>query len=165
MKTLLLAVAAMFALTVAFAQTAETGGSQEKTAPKSTEGAKTKKAKGHAITGCLSGPNQEGNYVLKHPGSKKEVEVSGSDELGKHVGHEVRLHGSWVKGEMGEAHEAEKGEAHEGKKGEAGERHFKVTSIDHISDTCPAAGAKHEHHHEDMEHGEGKPSPSPTPQL
>jgi hypothetical protein len=103
----------------------------------SDQGTKTKKStKGGAstITGCLSGPSSEGTYELKS--GKKTVEVGGNDDLSKHVGHEVKLHGSWSSSsDIGE--KEEKGEAKKGE--EKGERHFKVASIDHISDTCKAA--------------------------
>ena len=56
---------------------------------------KSSKKGGATLTGCLSGPNDEGAYLLKH--GKKEVEVGGMDDLSKHVGHEVKLHGSWAK--------------------------------------------------------------------
>lgn len=99
------------------------------------------------LTGCLSGPNDEGVYELKS--GKKEVEVGGLDDLSKHVGHKVRLHGAWAKSgaEIGEKENAA-GEAKEGKgKEEKGERHFKVASIDHISDTCAAGAAEKGEHH------------------
>lgn len=179
MKKLLLVVIALFA-TFVWAQTGSSGSSQDQKTDTSTQAKKGTHKKGGetTITGCLSGPNSEGAYVLKH--GKKEVEVGGSDELSKHVGHEVKLHGTWAKsGEaIGEKEGAEKGEAKEGKKGEAGERHFQVTSIDHVSDTCPAAGAasekgemgEHKHHHKGAAAGEAAPSgspaasPSPSPQ-
>src|SRR5947199_2204725 len=108
------------------------------------------------ITGCLSGPNDEGVYVLTH--GKKSVEVGGLDDLDKHVNHEVRLHGSWTKNpaDIGEKEAAATG----GKetKEEKGERHFKVTSIDHIADTC-AAGGGGEHHKK----GSGTSQPSTPP--
>ena len=94
------------------------------------------------LTGCLSRPNDEGVYELKS--SKKEVEVGGLDDLSKHVGHKVRLHGSWTKNgsDIGE----KEGSESKGKE-EKGERHFKVASIDHISDTCPAGAAEKGEHH------------------
>jgi len=109
---------------------------QKKTAPK--KGA----AGSAALTGCLSGPNDEGVYELKN--GKKEVEVGGLDDLSKHVGHKVRLHGSWTKNgsDIGEKESSES----KGKE-EKGERHFKVASIDHISDTCPAGAAEKGEHH------------------
>ena len=113
---------------------------EKKSAPK-------KGAGGAVLTGCLSGPNDEGVYELKS--GKKEVEVGGLDDLSKHVGHKVRLHGAWAKSgeEIGEKENAAS-EAKEGKEGkeEKAERHFKVASIDHLSDTCPAgASEKGEH--------------------
>jgi len=109
---------------------------QKKTAPK--KGA----AGSAALTGCLSGPNDEGVYELKN--GKKEVEVGGLDDLSKHVGHKVRLHGSWTKNgsDIGEKESSES----KGKE-EKGERHFKVASIDHISDTCAAGAAEKGEHH------------------
>jgi len=112
---------------------------QKKASPK-------KGATGSAtLTGCISGPNDEGAYELKS--GKREVEVGGLDDLSKHVGHKVRLHGAWTKSsaEIGEKENAGS-EAKEGKE-EKGERHFKVASIDHISDTCPAGAAEKGEHH------------------
>lgn len=110
-------------------------GAEKKAAPK-------KGAGGAMLTGCLSGPNSEGAYELKS--GKKEVEVGGLDDLSKHVGHKVRLHGAWTKtgADIGEKESAES----KGKE-EKGERHFKVASIDHLSDTCPAAMAEKGEHH------------------
>ncbi|MGC2742612.1 MAG: hypothetical protein WA672_05445 [Candidatus Angelobacter sp.] len=101
-----------------------------------------KGAGGAALTGCLSGPNDEGVYELKS--GKKEVEVGGLDDLSKHVGHKVRLHGSWTKNgtDIGEKESSE----NKGKE-EKGERHFKVATIDHISDTCAAGAAEKGEHH------------------
>jgi len=85
------------------------------------------------VTGCLSGPNDEGAYVLKSS-SGGAFEVGGNNQLKAHVGHTVRLTGEWVKSgaEIGEKESAEKNEKNEGK----AERHFKVTEIHHISDSC-----------------------------
>lgn len=158
MKKVLCILAVMFAVSWASAQTS---GSSDQT---STGGQATHKGmhKGSAatLTGCLSGPNDEGAYVLEH-GSRK-VEVGGNDELSKHVGHTVKLHGTWSTGSAsGEKESSEKGEAKE----EKGERHFKVTSIDHVSDTCQAgAGAMGGHKHKmGTEKGGATPQPSPSP--
>ena len=72
-----------------------------------------------------------------------------SDELSKHVGHKVKLTGSWAKSgdEIGENESMEKvkGAAKlKGKKqeqSEAAEKHFKVTKIDHIADSCTMGGS------------------------
>jgi len=114
---------------------------QKKASPKKGAAGST------TLTGCLSGPNDEGVYELKS--GKKEVEVGGLDDLSKHVGHKVRLHGAWAKSgeEIGEKENAAS-EAKEGKEGkeEKGERHFKVASIDHLSDTCADGAAEKGEH-------------------
>jgi hypothetical protein len=95
------------------------------------------------VTGCLSGPNSEGAYVLKS--GSRAFEVGGDDQLKQHVGHTVRLTGNWVKSgaEIGENESAEKNEKNEGAEHHGvAERHFKVTDIHHISDSCSQAGAK-----------------------
>lgn len=122
--------------------------------------------KSATLTGCLSGPNDEGAYMLKN--GRHSVEVGGSDELKAHVGHEVKLSGSWARsgsaiGEREENESAEhnhkaatseageKAEAntsgargageHHGKS-EAHERHFKVSSVTMVADTCTSTAKK-----------------------
>jgi hypothetical protein len=107
---------------------------------------------GSTITGCLSGPNNEGVYELKS--GHHNVEVGGNDELSKHVGHQVKLHGTWEK--TGAAIGEKEGTA---EKGEKGEKHFKVTSIDHMADSCNAGAAGTSEHHNK------KGSGSTTPKL
>ena len=145
-------ILAIFTIVFAFTllSAAQTGGASGSSGGQAgtDEHAAHKKGGGAAtLTGCLSGPNDEGVYDLKS--GKRTVEVGGLEDLSKHVGHEVKLHGSWAKSgsEIGEKEAAGGSESKEGKegKGEKGERHFKVASIDHISDTCKAAagaGAK-----------------------
>jgi hypothetical protein len=128
---------------------------------KSQSSGTQKKSTGTTLTGCLTGPNDEGAYVLKTKSSKKEIEVGGSDELSKHVNNEVKLHGSWAKSgsDIGEKEGAEKSE-----KSEANEKHFKVTSIDHLADTCKAAGSASKSGSSGSNGKKGsKPSPSPKP--
>ena len=154
MKKLFACLTIFFAVTfLSTVQTARAAGNgqagatdqatEKKSAPKKGGG-------GAMLTGCLSGPNDEGVYELKS--GKKEVEVGGLDDLSKHVGHKVRLHGAWAKSgsEIGEKENAgsEAKEGKEGKEGkeEKGERHFKVASIDHISDTCAAGAAEKGEH-------------------
>ena len=144
MKKLFACLTILFAITfLSAAQTArasgngQAGGTDQATEKKA---APKKGAGGATLTGCLSGPNGEGVYELKS--GKKEVEVGGPDDLSKHVGHQVRLHGSWAKSgaEIGEKENAAS-EAKEGKE-EKGERHFKVASIDHLKDSCAAGAAE-----------------------
>lgn len=176
MKKVLCILTAMFAITWASGQTSsssQTAGDQSSAS--TTKMAKSKKGMkkgaGEAtIMGCLSGPNDEGAYVLTH--GKRKIEVGGNDDLSKHVGHEVKLHGTWAKasdiGEKEASETSEKSEQGEAKE-EQHERHFKVASIDHISDTCKAGGkmGAHKMNHKKMggmEGGAAQPSPSPSPQ-
>lgn len=95
------------------------------------------------VTGCLSGPNSEGAFILK-PAKGRAFEVGGDEQLKEHVGHTVRLTGTWVKSgsEIGENESAEKNEKSEGSEHHGvAERHFKVTDIHHISASCSQAGA------------------------
>ena len=127
MRRILATLFAVFAL--ALLSVAQTGGSDK-------DAQAGKNSGGSTITGCLGGPNSEGVYTLKT--AKHEVEVGGTDELSKHVGHEVKLHGSWAKSgtAIGEKEEASAtGENKEGKE-EKGERHFKVSSIEMVSEKC-----------------------------
>jgi hypothetical protein len=99
-------------------------------------------AKEATLTGCLNGPNAENAYVLTTAKNKKGVEVGmpGSDELSKHVGHKVKLTGTWAKsGEQ--IGENEKMEKSAGEKEEHGEKHFQVTKIDHLADSCTLGGS------------------------
>jgi hypothetical protein len=149
MKKLFACLTILFA--IAFLSAAQTAGASSNGQAGATDQATEKKAApkkgagGATLTGCLSGPNDEGVYELKS--GKKEVEVGGLDDLSKHVGHKVRLHGAWTKSsaEIGEKENAGS-EAKESKE-EKGERHFKVASIDHISDTCAAGAAEKGEHH------------------
>jgi hypothetical protein len=125
MKTFALTIICLFiAVSLAFADDA----------PKDKSGSQDK-----SITGCLSGPNAEGTYLLKT--DKGSVEVGGNDELKSHVGHEVKLTGEWAKSgsAIGENESAEKKEpgaaSAKGEKAE-NERHFKASKIDMVSDTC-----------------------------
>lgn len=163
---------------LSLAQTSGASGSTDKSgAQAGSSDQSTSKPAGHkkgmgmgsTLTGCLSGPNDEGVYELKS--GKRNVEVGGLDDLSKHVGHQVRLHGMWAKSgsEIGEKEASEGSEKKEGKE-EKGERHFKVTSIDHMSDTCPAGASgmgeagEHHHHKKGSDMGSsGMSQPSPTP--
>ena len=82
------------------------------------------------LTGCLGGPNGQGVYTLTNDKHKKGVEVSSAEgiDLKPHVGHEVKLTGTWAKSGAAIA-EKEKGN-------EKGERHFKATNVAHVADTC-----------------------------
>lgn len=95
--------------------------------------------KEHTVTGCLSGPNADGAYVLTNGRYKKGLEVGGSDELKNHVGHEVKLTGTWAS--ASEVGEKEGETAAKGEKSESKQKHMKVSKIDHVSETCTSAKA------------------------
>ncbi len=112
-----------------------------KTTASTTKSTTTKAAAGpkeSTMTGCLSGPDADGDYLLKNGTYRKGMEVAGMDDLKAHVGHKVKLTGTWVK----ESPEAEAKEA-KGKKGEkeADEKQFKASKVAMIAETCTAPKA------------------------
>jgi len=147
--SILLALCVAFSLAAVAQSESSSGSSQGSTGASSSDQTTTTKttkkskksstsemgaAKEHTVTGCLSGPNDEGVYVLKNGRYKKGLEVGGNDELKNHVGHKVKLTGTWAsEADMG-AQESTS-EAKESKS-EAKEKHMKVSKIDHIADTC-----------------------------
>lgn len=70
------------------------------------------------LTGCLSSPAAS-QYTLTNGHYKSGVTVTGPDELKSHVGHQVRMKGTWS----------------EDKKS------YKAESISMVADTCPAPGS------------------------
>ncbi len=158
MKKALCILTALFAISWASAQTSSSGQTSDQS-PASSSTQKTskkgmKKGGERTLTGCL---NKEGdNYVLEH--GKRKIQVTSSEDLSKHVGHTVKLHGMFAKAAAGET-------ASTGKKAAAHE--FQATSIDHVSDTCQAGAGMGEHkmnHHHKMGGAAASPSPSPSPQ-
>lgn len=111
-----------------------TSGSMDQAKTPADEGSH-KGGKNHSVTGCLSGPNEEGAYILTS--GRHKIEVGGNDELKNHVGHKVTLTGDWASGaDIGESAAAEKSE-----KGAKAERHLKVSSIKMVSESCGKASA------------------------
>ena len=87
------------------------------------------------VTGCLSGPNEEGAYTLTS--GRRKIEVGGNDELKSHVGHKVTLTGEWASAaDIGESQAASTTE-----KSEKGERHLKVSNIKMVSESCEKAAS------------------------
>lgn len=141
----------LLAFCVAFSLTgmAQYGSSSSQgTSASSDQGTTTKKSKKtsgetstkeHTVTGCLSGPNDEGAYLLTNGRYKKGLEVGGTDELKSHVGHEVKLTGTWAS--ASDIGEKEGTSEAKGEKSEAKEKHFKVSKIEHLSDSCKTAKA------------------------
>jgi hypothetical protein len=147
-KTCLLAALILAFSVTMLAQESSSGSQDQGTSSTTTtksehkSHAKSGMGKESTITGCLSGPNDEGAYVLTTKAGHK-IETGGLDDLKSHVGHEVKVTGTWASGkDIGENESAEKGEKGEkGEKSEKGEKHLKATAITHVSDTCTAASA------------------------
>jgi hypothetical protein len=97
---------------------------------------KANTSKEKTLTGCLAGPNAEGNYTLTNKQHKNGIEVSSAEglDLKEHAGHEVKLAGMWTSGgaAIGEKEKA----------GAKRERHFKATKVEHIASTCNATSEK-----------------------
>ena len=98
------------------------------------------------LTGCLGGPNEQGEYTLTSGRSKKEVEVDAGEgiDLKSHVGHTVKLTGNWEKSGAAAGEKEKTGAAAgEKEKTQKGERHFKATNVTHVSEGCTGTtGAK-----------------------
>jgi hypothetical protein len=93
------------------------------------------KAAPSALTGCLSGPTEDGTYMLKRANAA-DVQLGGEADLKAHVGEEVRLKGTWVK--KGRTI-GEKENAAEKVGDKIGARqHFLAIDVDKIADTCRA---------------------------
>jgi hypothetical protein len=139
---MLLALCFAFSLAMMAQDTAGSMGQstdQTTTTTKTTKHKSMKGAKEHSMTGCLSEGTSPGTYVLTH--GKRKTTVTGSDELKNHVGHEVKLTGTWEAGAMSEGSESAATEKAEKKSGKE-EKEFKATDIKHIADTCTAGAAK-----------------------
>jgi hypothetical protein len=69
------------------------------------------------IQGCLGDGPADGWYVLtvKKGEEKEQVKVRGNASFEGHIGHEVKLTGSWV---------------------EEGGKHFNATAMQHVAGSC-----------------------------
>jgi hypothetical protein len=93
----------------------------------------TQKVTAARLSGCLNGPTDDGTFVLTRVDAQ-DVQVGGIDDLKDHVGQRVRLRGLWV-GTGAQIGEKENAAA---KIGDAigTRKHFRVTKIEKISDSC-----------------------------
>lgn len=119
---LLLIILVTVALVASAQYTPPAGGSQTTAAGDQKE-----------LTGCIERGATEGTFVLKSEQHKDGVEISSREDLKAHVGHEVRLRGSWEK-------EPAAGEA----TGAAGagvqvKGRFRAEKIEMVSETCRQA--------------------------
>jgi hypothetical protein len=128
------------ALMSANAQTAYPSGGTAG-ANQSTQQSDTKKE--ITLRGCVEQTGDE--YMLKTR-RMKNVELETSEDLKPHVGHMVKVTGSWDRAAdkseaAGTAHE-EHGEHHEAVEHKGmKEHHFKVSKLEMLADTCTEAPA------------------------
>lgn len=90
-------------------------------------------AKEQQLSGCIAKDASGSKYVLTNARHKQGVELNSSEDLSAHVGHKVKLMGSWQK-------PTEEAAGGAGAKGHQ-MRTFNITSVKHVSDTCSAAAA------------------------
>ena len=99
------------------------------------------------LTGCVSQESGENEFMLA-TGGKRNIELETTEDLKPHVGHTVKVTGTWdmaadkseAKGgadAMGNKSATEAGE-HKGMK----EHHFKVTKMEMVSETCKMGAGK-----------------------
>lgn len=143
---LLLAVAFVFTLTAMAQEAGGAASGQESSQPSTTTTKKAHHSKGAmgnmgasgkaaTLTGCISkDANSDGMYTLTNGRNKKGVEVGPADKIKDHAGHQVKLSGKWAS-----AAAAGEGGAEAASTKEKGERHFEISDVQHISDTCSAA--------------------------
>lgn len=145
--TLGLLLVLAFAL-ASLAQTSSTGSSMGQSSQMGDKNMGTAAAgTSTSVTGCLNG--SAGNYTLTNGKYKNGVAVTAASgvDLAPHVGHEVRLTGTWEKGS---------GSAAAG--GTTASKTFNATSMKHISETCNMATGK-----SDMKGKSGMSDSSNTP--
>lgn len=143
MRKLVLLLAAVVAMSLTGLAQTSSQGTSSGTATQSTTTTtqkQAKPAKGEAaastkesqLTGCLAKDASGSGFMLTNGHYKKGVEVKSSEDLSAHVGHEVKLMGTWEQPTAGEAGGA-------GTKGTT-MKTFNATKINHISDTCKTSG-------------------------
>jgi hypothetical protein len=103
------------------------------------------KSKEHTLQGCVQ---QSGDDFMLQTGKRKDIELISNEDLKAHIGHTVKVTGIWdrsadrseASGKGHEGHEtaaAKAGEHHEMK-----ERHFRVSKVEMVSDSCTATTPK-----------------------
>lgn len=135
MKKFLVCMAVLFAFAITAA--AQDTGAQSGT--KSSK--KSSMSGGHAITGCVEKSGD--GYVLKDSHHKNGVKVTGSDDLAPHVGHTVKLTGSWT----------------------TPGQEYAETKLDMVSDTCKMGGGKAMSSTGGKKKGAGASSATPPPSF
>jgi hypothetical protein len=127
MKPFIRALASATLVSVlSFTQTTDLGAQ----AAKPDQTAESAEPKGHTtLIGCLSGPDDSGNYTLRSMEHRTGVEVDGSDDLKKASGGKVKLTGLWKPGDK---------PAVKGKES----RKFQASEVEVMSEKCQAPSEK-----------------------
>lgn len=137
MKRALLTTTSVVAFALAGALSAQTTGTYSGSTGAGQSSSQQGEKKEVTLRGCVEQAGSE--YMLKTD-KKKNVELITSEDLKPHVGHTVKVMGSWDtaadKSEAaGGAHEGTGGHQesaeHKGK-----EHHFKVSSLEMVSEQC-----------------------------
>ena len=89
---------------------------------------KTKSGKAVTVTGCLQKGDEAGEYSITSEDGKRYGLHSKAVDLSKHLGHQVTVTGTKMRGQN---EEKEKKEAGGGEYAD-----LRVTNIQHISETC-----------------------------
>lgn len=151
MKRALLCLMAMFVFSsMSFAQTPSSTSTDTKPAHKSGMKGMKHGMKGEkTLTGCVSQEAGSNEFMLKS-GAKRNIELESAEDLKAHVGHTVKVKGTWDmegdKSEMAGGADAmghkdmdkKEGMEHKGMK----EHHFKVSSLEMVSDSCKMGATK-----------------------
>ena len=120
------------------------------------------KGKDNTLTGCLSKSTTgtEGSYTLTT--KNKEVDVRGA-QLAEHVGHEVKLSGSWMnEAAHGGASATTTTDKQATRTDKGSPRHFMVSDIQHIAATCTTKQEMKQQKHETKQ--DTKPEKQDKPQ-
>jgi hypothetical protein len=146
MRKALLCVAVLlaFGLTAVAQDTGTAGQSSTSTTTTKTTKTKHKKAAGDmgdmgakssTMTGCIDKSGD--GYVLKNGRHKNGVKVTGSDDLSAHVGHTVKLTGTWASASAAGGTGETKGGGTK-----MSSREFNETKVDMVSETCKMGAGK-----------------------
>ncbi|HEY3129444.1 MAG TPA: hypothetical protein VGL91_08295 [Acidobacteriota bacterium] len=97
------------------------------------------------LTGCLQSGTEANTYTLTNvtgtavsTGKQIELMEGAKVSLKEHVGHKVEITGTRISAARAEKMEGVKGPGKKAERAEEkGEMHIRVTSVKHISPTCP----------------------------
>jgi hypothetical protein len=95
------------------------------------------KSSAGTYTGCLAKGDKPNEFKLTNVnGGSQEYELIGGKDLKDHVGHKVEVKGKEVAAKQAAKAEKAAGTAEKGES-EAQHEHIRVSSMRHISETCP----------------------------